>query len=154
MRHGRALRHGASLVQGRTQRGAGLGRISHGQAGTGRDTASPSVSSSAASTPSSEVPLIRPMTFWMRSLCYCPPVAFRVYTMPSAPSSSRNFLRPLWRAGLLRLFGPEELDTLFRSERVTAYIGFDCTAKSMHIGNLVQLMTLRRLQQAAIGPSC
>jgi tyrosyl-tRNA synthetase len=35
---------------------------------------------------------------------------------------------------------------------VTAYIGFDCTASSMHIGNLVQLMTLRRLQQAGHRP--
>jgi tyrosyl-tRNA synthetase len=46
----------------------------------------------------------------------------------------------------------EELDRLFATERVTAYIGFDCTAKSMHIGNLVQLMTLRRLQQAGHRP--
>ena len=47
---------------------------------------------------------------------------------------------------------PEDLDVLFAKERVTAYIGFDCTAKSMHIGNLVQLMTLRRLQQAGHRP--
>ena len=47
---------------------------------------------------------------------------------------------------------PEDLDALFLKERVTAYIGFDCTAKSMHIGNLVQLMTLRRLQQAGHRP--
>jgi tyrosyl-tRNA synthetase len=46
----------------------------------------------------------------------------------------------------------EDLDTLFLKERVTAYIGFDCTASSMHIGNLVQLMTLRRLQQAGHRP--
>ncbi|HTJ62716.1 MAG TPA: tyrosine--tRNA ligase, partial [Alphaproteobacteria bacterium] len=46
----------------------------------------------------------------------------------------------------------DELDTMFRTDRVTAYIGFDCTAKSMHIGNLVQLMTLRRLQQAGHRP--
>jgi tyrosyl-tRNA synthetase len=46
----------------------------------------------------------------------------------------------------------EDLDALFAAERVTAYIGFDCTAKSMHIGNLVQLMTLRRLQQAGHRP--
>jgi tyrosyl-tRNA synthetase len=46
----------------------------------------------------------------------------------------------------------DELDAMFRTERVTAYIGFDCTAKSMHIGNLVQLMTLRRLQQAGHRP--
>ncbi|HVV64084.1 MAG TPA: tyrosine--tRNA ligase [Rhizomicrobium sp.] len=47
---------------------------------------------------------------------------------------------------------PDELDALFLRERVTAYIGFDCTARSMHIGNLVQLMTLRRLQQAGHRP--
>src|SRR5665213_498464 len=47
---------------------------------------------------------------------------------------------------------PEDLDALFQKERVTAYIGFDCTASSMHIGNLVQLMTLRRLQQAGHKP--
>jgi tyrosyl-tRNA synthetase len=47
---------------------------------------------------------------------------------------------------------PEDLDALFLKERVTAYIGFDCTASSMHIGNLVQLMTLRRLQQAEHRP--
>jgi tyrosyl-tRNA synthetase len=35
---------------------------------------------------------------------------------------------------------------------VTAYIGFDCTAPSLHVGNLVQLMTLRRLQQAGHRP--
>ena len=46
----------------------------------------------------------------------------------------------------------EALDALFARERVTAYIGFDCTAASMHIGNLVQLMTLRRLQQAGHKP--
>ena len=44
--------------------------------------------------------------------------------------------------------GPEELDKLFASERVTTYIGFDCTADSLHVGSLVQLMTLRRLQQS------
>ena len=46
----------------------------------------------------------------------------------------------------------EALDTLFGKERVTAYIGFDCTAASLHVGSLVQLMTLRRLQQAGHRP--
>src|SRR5579871_1145482 len=46
----------------------------------------------------------------------------------------------------------EALDGLFLRERVTAYIGFDCTAPSFHIGNLVQLMTLRRLQQSGHRP--
>ena len=47
---------------------------------------------------------------------------------------------------------PEALDALFQKERVTGYIGFDCTAPSLHIGNLVQLMTLRRLQQTGHRP--
>ena len=46
----------------------------------------------------------------------------------------------------------EDLDALFLKERVTAYIGFDCTAPSLHVGSLVQLMTLRRLQQAGHRP--
>jgi tyrosyl-tRNA synthetase len=47
---------------------------------------------------------------------------------------------------------PEALDRLFSKERVTAYIGFDCTAPSLHIGSLVQIMTLRRLQQCGHRP--
>ncbi|HSC18627.1 MAG TPA: tyrosine--tRNA ligase [Rhizomicrobium sp.] len=47
---------------------------------------------------------------------------------------------------------PDALDALFAKERVTAYIGFDCTAPSLHVGSLVQLMTLRRLQQAGHRP--
>jgi tyrosyl-tRNA synthetase len=35
---------------------------------------------------------------------------------------------------------------------VTAYIGFDPTARSLHVGNLVQLVTLRRLQLAGNRP--
>jgi tyrosyl-tRNA synthetase len=35
----------------------------------------------------------------------------------------------------------------FEKERVTAYIGFDPTASSLHIGNLLGLMTLSRLQR-------
>jgi tyrosyl-tRNA synthetase len=44
------------------------------------------------------------------------------------------------------------LDALMSKESVTAYIGFDCTAPSFHVGNLVQIMTLRRLQQTGHKP--
>jgi len=44
------------------------------------------------------------------------------------------------------------LDALMVKERVTAYIGFDCTAPSFHIGSLMQIMTLRRLQQTGHKP--
>jgi tyrosyl-tRNA synthetase len=73
--------------------------------------------------------------------------------MPAAPAFLSEFLRTfVARGAYYDCSGAQELDALFQKERVTAYIGFDCTAKSMHIGNLVQLMTLRRLQQAGHRP--
>src|SRR5690348_5015318 len=39
-----------------------------------------------------------------------------------------------------------------RSEGLTGYIGFDCTAPSLHIGNLVSIMMLRKLQQTGHRP--
>ncbi|WP_088343551.1 MULTISPECIES: tyrosine--tRNA ligase [Rhodomicrobium] len=44
------------------------------------------------------------------------------------------------------------LDALAASQIVTAYIGFDCTAPSLHIGNLIGIMMLRRLQQTGHRP--
>jgi tyrosyl-tRNA synthetase len=73
--------------------------------------------------------------------------------MPAAPAFRSEFLRTFAERGAYYdCSAPEDLDALFSKERVTAYIGFDCTARSMHIGNLVQLMTLRRLQQAGHRP--
>jgi tyrosyl-tRNA synthetase len=47
---------------------------------------------------------------------------------------------------------PAGLDQRLRNGRVAGYIGFDCTAPSLHVGSLVQIMTLRRLQQAGHKP--
>jgi len=44
------------------------------------------------------------------------------------------------------------LDALASKEVVSAYIGFDATAPSLHVGNLVSIMLLRRLQQAGHRP--
>ena len=44
------------------------------------------------------------------------------------------------------------LDALASREIVTGYIGFDATAPSLHVGSLVQIMMLRRLQQAGHRP--
>ncbi len=44
------------------------------------------------------------------------------------------------------------LDDLAQSSVVPGYIGFDATAPSLHIGSLVQIMMLRRLQQAGHKP--
>jgi tyrosyl-tRNA synthetase len=38
------------------------------------------------------------------------------------------------------------LDNLAQKQIIPAYIGFDCTGPSLHVGSLVQIMTLRRLQ--------
>ncbi len=46
----------------------------------------------------------------------------------------------------------DELDAAFAKEPVTAYIGFDCTARSLHVGSLMQIMILRRMQQAGHKP--
>jgi tyrosyl-tRNA synthetase len=43
-------------------------------------------------------------------------------------------------------------DALAARETVSAYIGFDATAASLHVGSLVQIMMLRRLQQAGHKP--
>jgi tyrosyl-tRNA synthetase len=44
------------------------------------------------------------------------------------------------------------LDALAEKEKISAYIGFDATAPSLHVGSLVQIMMLRRLQQAGHKP--
>jgi tyrosyl-tRNA synthetase len=73
--------------------------------------------------------------------------------MPAAPQFQSEFLRTfVARGAYYDCSGPSELDAMFARERVTAYIGFDCTADSLHVGSLVQLMTLRRLQQAGHKP--
>lgn len=46
----------------------------------------------------------------------------------------------------------EGLDEAAASKRVTGYIGFDMTADSLHVGSLVQIMLLRRMQQAGHKP--
>jgi tyrosyl-tRNA synthetase len=46
----------------------------------------------------------------------------------------------------------DALDALARDGVVVAYIGFDCTADSLHVGSLLQIMALRWLQQTGHKP--
>ena len=46
----------------------------------------------------------------------------------------------------------EALDKLAATQVVPGYVGFDATAPSLHVGNLVSIMLLRRLQQAGHKP--
>ena len=41
----------------------------------------------------------------------------------------------------------EELSKLLDKEKIKGYIGFDCTAESLHVGSLLQIMCLRLLQK-------
>jgi len=64
-----------------------------------------------------------------------------------------DFLRTLSERGYLhQITDAVGLDAHLNSGVMSAYIGFDATADSLHIGNLVQIMLLRRLQQAGHRP--
>jgi len=43
--------------------------------------------------------------------------------------------------------GEEDLSKLLDKKKINAYIGFDCTAESLHVGSLLQIMCLRLLQK-------
>ena len=64
-----------------------------------------------------------------------------------------DFLRTLRDRGYIhQITHPAELDAAAASGIVTGYIGFDATAPSLHVGSLIQIMMLRRLQQAGHKP--
>ena len=64
-----------------------------------------------------------------------------------------DFLNVLAERGFIhQVSEPEALDARARSSRITAYIGFDCTAPSLHVGSLVQIMMLYWAQQTGHRP--
>ncbi|MGI6853352.1 tyrosine--tRNA ligase [Mesorhizobium sp. 1B3] len=64
-----------------------------------------------------------------------------------------DFLRTLSERGFIHQISDETgLDELFAKEVVTAYIGFDATAKSLHAGSLIQIMMLHWMQKTGHRP--
>src|SRR6202161_3171178 len=64
-----------------------------------------------------------------------------------------DFLHVLSERGFIhQVSEPEALDALARSSTITAYIGFDCTASSLHIGSLLPIMMLHWLQETGHRP--
>ena len=64
-----------------------------------------------------------------------------------------DFLQVLADRGFIhQLSEPDALDALARSSTITAYIGFDCTAPSLHVGSLLPIMLLSWLQQTGHRP--
>jgi tyrosyl-tRNA synthetase len=64
-----------------------------------------------------------------------------------------DFLNVLAARGFIhQVSEPDTLDALAREKAITAYIGFDCTAPSLHIGSLLPIMLLYWLQQTGHRP--
>jgi tyrosyl-tRNA synthetase len=57
-----------------------------------------------------------------------------------------------WRDLIAQSTDLDELRALLAAGPVTLYCGFDPTAPSLHLGNLMQILTLRRFQQAGHRP--
>ncbi|MFA4950873.1 tyrosine--tRNA ligase [Brevundimonas sp.] len=69
------------------------------------------------------------------------------------PAFQSDFLKTMQARGYIhQITHPTELDAAARAGVVTGYIGFDATAPSLHVGHLIQIMLLRRLQQAGHKP--
>jgi tyrosyl-tRNA synthetase len=64
-----------------------------------------------------------------------------------------TFLQTLRDRGYIHSIShPTELDEAAATGAMTAYIGYDATASSLHVGNLITIMMLRRLQQSGHKP--
>src|SRR5262247_947364 len=111
--------------------------------------------------PSSDVPLIRPMA---RKPCMPLGSRFKSLAGPVTPPANHSphqpmsdyksdFLNVLASRGFIhQVSEPAVLDDLARTQRITAYIGFDCTAPSLHVGSLLHIMLLYWLQQTGHRP--
>src|SRR5215217_8501466 len=69
----------------------------------------------------------------------------------SAPKS--DFLKMLTERGYIhQCSDPEGLDAKARSGDLIAYVGYDCTAPSLHVGHLLSIMMLHWLQETGGKP--
>ena len=74
-------------------------------------------------------------------------------TMSVDQAFKSEFLRTMQARGYIhQITHPAELDEAAAKGGMVAYIGFDATASSLHVGHLIQIMMLRRLQQSGNKP--
>ncbi|MBI5606578.1 MAG: tyrosine--tRNA ligase [Deltaproteobacteria bacterium] len=65
----------------------------------------------------------------------------------------KNFYQTLKERGFIeQVTDPEEMEALFEQKILSAYIGFDPTAESLHVGSLIPIMALAHFQQHAHRP--
>lgn len=84
--------------------------------------------------------------------CVSAPASERLATQRNDPSFPDVWEEIRWRGLVHVSTNEEELKALLAGEPITYYCGFDPTAASLHLGNLVQLLLLRRLQLAGHKP--
>src|SRR6056297_3544626 len=140
-----------------------------------RTTASPSVSRSSASIPSIDVPLIRPIArriFRFVSglliatfLCMVRPsrdqrhnrsrpALFQAVPMTDIDFTPKSdFLNVMLERGYVHQCSDfAGLDALAAKGELTTYVGYDCTAPSLHVGHLISIMMMHWLQQSGNKP--
>src|SRR5882757_5888307 len=85
---------------------------------------------------------------------WCPPELHANNPDHPMPSLKSQFLQTVTERGFVHQCTDESaLDALLSAGGpITAYIGFDCTADSLHVGSLVQIMLLRWLQKTGGAP--
>ena len=89
---------------------------------------------------------------WAASHCYRSGVTNVLGSQRNDDTFESVWDEIVWR-GLVHVSTDEaELKALLAGEPITYYCGFDPTAPSLHLGNLVQLLLMRRLQLAGHKP--
>ena len=64
-----------------------------------------------------------------------------------------NFINEITQRGFFhQCTNKNKLTNLFNNKIIKAYIGFDCTAPSLHVGSLLQIMCLRMMQKSGHQP--
>ena len=66
---------------------------------------------------------------------------------PIVAMKNKFLLEMQSRGYLNQCTGLDKLDEICNKESITGYIGFDCTANSLHVGSLLQIMILRLMQK-------
>jgi tyrosyl-tRNA synthetase len=104
----------------------------------------------ATSIPSNEVPLISPSA----ETTFAGITSLGVFVLDEPAMSAKSpFLATAHERGFIHQCTDETaLDALLLAGPVTAYLGYDCTADSLHIGHLVGIMLLRLYQKSGHKP--
>ncbi len=79
--------------------------------------------------------------------------SYRGHARSSMPNLKSDFLRILTERGFLHQCSDEAgLDALSLKGEIVAYVGYDCTAPSLHVGSLISIMMLHWLQKCGGKP--